>query len=226
MKKIAMIGVWIGMFLFPVTSFSQGIEAGDSMFSLYGGFGSATQKSGMEIDGKNISWGNLGAELGLSYLYFPSDYLGLGMDMRYAGFRGSENVEDVPGWWHWHTLESKFNMDTFHVMGAGRINLNPYANVRVYIPFGAGIVFSSAEMEYWWDDRVMDKVDRSDSSLGWYAGLGIEFDLTDRLAWGLEGRYNSFRYDYRPLVDHVGGKALKDDMEHNYVSLVISIHFK
>ena len=86
MKKIIALLMVCGMCILPSTGQAQGIESGDSTFSIYGGVGTALQKSGLNVDGKDLSWGNIGGEFGLSYLYFTSPYLGFGADVHYAGF--------------------------------------------------------------------------------------------------------------------------------------------
>lgn len=211
---------------FPVTGLAYGIEDGESMFSLYGGLGSAMQSSGMEVDGRDLSWGNFGGELGFSYLYFPSAYLGIGADLRYAGFQGSDTVEDVPGYWYWHTFESDFETNTLQLMAAGRINLNPGSAVRLYLPFGAGAVLANESMTYRWDDSYEWKESSSQVTFGWYAGVGLEFAQGDRSAWSLEARYNTFRYDDSKFADRIGGFATGRDSQHSYVSIVASVKFK
>ena len=226
MKKKLMMVLAAVLVFFPAKIFGQGIESGQSMVSLYGGLGSAMEKSDMEIDGKRFAWGNVGAELGLSYLYFPSSYLGLGVDLHYAGFQGSDTLEDVPGWWYWHTFESDFEMHTFQIMGAGRLNINPQSSVRLYVPFGAGVVFAQGRMDYKWDGYCEYTQTDTNTSLGWYAGIGIEFDTNERFAFGLEARYNSFRYDYNGLASDVGGDVVGKNTNHDYVSLLLSFRFK
>ncbi|MBR4592692.1 MAG: outer membrane beta-barrel protein [Elusimicrobiaceae bacterium] len=239
MKRILTIGLLVGIFVFPGVGQAQGIEGGQRLWSIYGGLGTALQKSGLEVDGKNLSWGNIGGELGLSYLYFPSEYFGMGIDLRYAGFQGSEHYDETPGWWYRYTFESDFEMHTLQLMAAGRINLNPGSSVRLYIPFGAGAVLSDGSMTYTWgrefysyyDDTLYhedcyENTERAaDVSFGWYAGVGLEFDSNGKITWGLEARYNSFRYDYGRLAEDVRGALLGKDTEHSYISLVFKLNF-
>lgn len=226
MNKILTALCIIGMSMLPTLSRSQGIESGQSMISLYGGLGTALQKSGLETNRENLSWGNIGGEIGLSYFWFPEAHVGIGADFSLAGFQGSEIFQrDVPGWWHWHTFESDMEMNTLHLMAAGRFNINPASNLRLYFPFGAGIVFTEGKIRYMWDGKEIDKESELDTSFGWYAGIGLEFDSSDRLAWGIEARYNSFRYDYNGLADYHGlwnGK----EIEQSYISLTLHLSFK
>ena len=226
MKKLLTTLLLGGMILCSLQVRAQGIEAGSSMVSLYAGFGSALEKSDIEINGDNLSWGNIGGELGLSYLFFPTPYLGLGADIRYAGFQGSEKTEYWAGYWYWHTLESDFETHTLQLMASGRININPDSNVRLYIPFGGGVVFSRGIMEYKWDDYIYDTETDSSTSLGWYAGVGIEFDTAERFAWGLEARYNTFRYDDTRLAQDIGGRSSGQEKARSYVSVAIKVSFK
>lgn len=226
MKKIMVLLMMLGMCAFPCTSKAQGIESGDSMFSIYGGVGTALQKSGLNVGGKDLSWGNIGGEFGLSYLHFLSPYFGFGADVHYAGFQGSESTDYKPGYWYWHTLKSDFEMHSMHVMGIGRVNLNPGSRVRVYVPFGAGVAVSLGKMEYKWDDYVINTNQDVDISFSWYAGLGVEFEQNDRLSWSIEGRYNSFSYDYAEIADYHIANMTGRRTENNYVSLVVSLRFK
>ena len=218
--------LFLGMIALPGMSNAQGIEDGESMLSLYGGLGSAMQSSGVEMDGRDLSWGNFGGELGLSYLYFPSAYLGIGADLRYAGFQGSDTVEDVPGYWYWHTFESDFETHSLQLMAAGRINVNPGSAVGLYIPFGGGAVLANETMTYTWDDSYEWKESSSQVSFGWYAGVGLEFAQNDRSAWSLEARYNTFRYDNSDFARQIGGFATGGNSQRSYVSVVASVRFK
>ncbi len=227
MKKILTLLYGISLCLLPVLGRSQGIESGQSMISVYGGLGTALQKSGLELDGESLSWGNIGGEAGLSYLWFPQAQVGIGADLRLASFRGSQLIRrDVPGWWHWHTFESDLEMSTLQLMGAGRINVNPSSSVRLYFPFGAGIVLSEGSIKYTWDGEVFDSEDELDTSFGWYAGVGLEFDASDRLAWGIEARYNAFTYDYNGLADYHARTLSGQKTEHSYISLTLHLSFK
>ena len=226
MKRFLTLLLLGSLFMLTAPVRAQGIESGTSMVSFYGGLAFGLEKSGIELEGKNLSWGNAGGELGLSYLFFPTPYFGLGADLRYAGFQGSEKTEYRAGYWYWHTLESDFETHTLQLMASGRINLNPGATVRLYIPFGAGAVFSRGLMEYTWDDYSYDTETASNTSLGWYAGVGVEFDSTDRFAWGLEARYNAFRYDDTDLAHDIGGAVINDNQNRSYVSVALKVSFK
>ncbi len=226
MNKILTALCIIGMSMLPTLSRAQGIESGQSMISLYGGLGAALQKSGLEADRENLSWGNIGGEVGLSYFWFPDAHLGFGADLNLAGFQGSEIFHrDVPGWRHWHTFESDMEMNMLNLMAAGRLNVNPDSPIRLYFPFGAGIVFTEGEIRYMWDGKEIDNESELGTSFGWYAGIGLEFDQSDHLAWGIEARYNSFWYDYTDLADYHrrwNGK----ETEQSYISLTLNIRFK
>ena len=239
MKKFLATLFVVSIVIFPAAGQAQGIEAGQSMWSIYGGLGTALEKSDMEMEGKNLSWGNLGGEIGLSYLYFPSEYFGLGVDLRWAGFKGSDSSEPAFWSWYWDSYEEELEMHTLQLMASGRLNLNPGSQVRLYVPFGAGLVLSEGRMAYtlsrvyysyydhaYYEETVTDYDDAHDTSFGWYAGVGLEFAAGERAVWGLEARYNSFRYDYGRLADDVGGQVIGKDTKHSYISLVLKISFK
>ena len=212
---------------FAVLCSAQGIEDGQGVLSLYGSLGSALEKSTIEVGGENLSWGNIGAEAGLSYLYFPTAFLGLGFDIHMADFQGTQTVEDVRGRWFWHTLESDFEMQTLQLMAAGRINLNPQSAVRLYVPFGAGLTLSSGTMKYTWDEEFdLGKESATDASWGGYVGLGLEFDQGGRYSWGIEARYNVFDYDDSFLAGDIGGVLIGQDTRRSYVSLGVRFNFR
>ena len=239
MKKFLVMLFVISMGLFPAVGQAQGIESGQSMWSIYGGLGTALEKSGLEMDGRNLSWGNLGAEVGLSYLYFPSEYFGMGVDLRYAGFKGSGSTEPAYWSWYWDSFDKDLEMNTLQLMAAGRININPGSQVRLYVPFGAGFVLSDGGMSYtlsrdyysfydhtYYEDSYTNYDGAHDTSLGWYAGIGLEFDSGERVAWGLEARYNSFRHDYGSWAEEVGAHITGNDTVRNYISFVLKLSFK
>lgn len=220
-----MMCVLVGMFLFPAKSFAQGIENGQAVGNFYLGVGSALNKSGMEVDGQDLSWGNVGVDTGFSFLYFPSSFLGIGAEIRYAAFQGSETLEYVPGWWYWHTLETDFDLNTIHIMGTGRLNINPHSQIRLYVPFGAGIALSKGSMSYKWDGHEYYSSENYDTSFSWYAGIGLEFETESGLAWGIEARYNAFEHDYEDLIPYVGGHIVETNPERKYVSFMLKLQF-
>ena len=87
-------------------------------------------------------------------------------------------------------------------------------------------MFSRGIMEYKWDDYIYDTETDSSTSLGWYAGVGIEFDTAERFAWGLEARYNTFRYDDTRLAQDIGGRSSGQEKARSYVSVAIKVSFK
>ena len=215
----------LGLGVFAGTGMAQGIQSGDTQGSVDVWLGSALEKSDLEIDGKRLSWGNLGAGLGMSYLYFPEAHLGLGLGFQYTNFQGSDSIDYIPGRWFWHTLESDFETDTLHLMAQGRININPSSAVRVYLPFGVGAGVSVGTMTYTWDDLFEDEYLAANFSWGWYGGIGVEFAQSDRSAWSIEARYNTFRFDDRDFADQIGAVVL-DNNRHSYVSLAVKFSFK
>ena len=196
MKKIPAAGLMIGLLFFPVKSLSQGIMSGQTVANFYVGGGSALNKSGMEVGGQDLSWGNFGGDAGFSYLYFPNPYLALGADIHFGAFQGSESFDEVPGWWYWHTLETDFELYTMNLMGVGRLTVNPGSRARFYIHFGAGITLSEGSMTYKCDDYEIYRSENYDTSFSWYAGMGLEFEAENNLVWGIEARYNAFEHSY------------------------------
>ena len=90
MKKWIIFGVaLLGLASFQ-TVHAEGIQAGKAMISLYGGLTMGLQDSGLNFADKDFAWGHVGGEIGLSGLYFLTEYFGIGADIRYAGFAGSD----------------------------------------------------------------------------------------------------------------------------------------
>ena len=168
----------------------------------------------------------MGAGAGVSYFYFPQSHVGLGLGLQYTSFKGSDSIEYIPGRWFWHTLESDFETDTLHLMAQGRININPGSSVRLYIPFGVGAGVSVGSMTYTWDELFEDEKMAANFSWGWYGGIGLEFAQSDRSAWSIEARYNTFRFEDGDFADQIGAVVLDNNSRHSYVSLAVKFSFK
>lgn len=177
-----------------------GIRAGDWLFSVYGGGGAYT-KGEKEINGsETLRYSGVTMwNAGLSGLYFLNPYIGLGLGLELdkslsGGDKGEEDYSlGGVGWGY-----EKSRLCLQKLMLLGRLNLNPRYSTRVYIPFGLGYA------------RVEDKIKGHIYSSGYFyplggsitsneivyfIGLGLEFDLSQRVSLGVEGRYNSFKYN-------------------------------
>ncbi|MBO4675224.1 MAG: outer membrane beta-barrel protein [Elusimicrobiaceae bacterium] len=206
---------------------ASGVEEGDFMYNFYAGLGSGLQRSGVEFAGeKDFAWGNFGVDLGLSGMYFSNPYLGLGADIHFSGFVGSDTEFFTTSGYHWHNYKMELNTSLFQFMGAGRLYLNPEGRARLYIPFGAGLTVANGEFVYEEDHFHPIKWDHTSASLGYYVGLGWEVDWQENSAFGLEARYNSFRYDMSNLASKVGIDSPVGEKDYSYFSLVFTLSFR
>ena len=186
MKK-TIFGIFV--LLFSIPAFAQ-LEQGQQMISLRGGLGFQLQNSGITYSdtGSRVNWGSLGGEVGLSYYYLLSEKFGVGADISIGDFEGGDltfrMADDVDDETH-----------LLNLMLTGRYTTNPTKRVRFYFPFGAGLVVARQDLYINYYGTEYDKK-KTDTSLGFFIGAGMEFDLGNS-GWslGLESRYNTFWYD-------------------------------
>jgi len=200
------------------------ITAGNSLVSGYFGGAAGLQSSGVKINGDKMDWGSAGALGGVSYLFFPTPYFGLGVSL--GGNIFSEDQHDVwagPGSGR-HTRH-EFSMFLFDAMAAGRVNFNPQSDVRIYLPFGIGL--TSARGKYQWDEYLYDwkgygaDTHGTTNSLGWYAGLGAEIEANP-VTFGFEMRYHSFEFDKA----NFGVAGYEGNENYSYLSFLFLIGYK
>lgn len=213
-------------FMIPLSAAAEGIEAGQSKVNLYLETAFALDRTGVEFtEGKDYAWGNFGFGVGLSYMYFPSSHIGLGIESSIKGFRGSEQTT----WWHhghhWDCEDTELSLQQFQVMGATRLYLNPESRTRLYIPLGAGISIVNGEVTYNGDHFYSYEEDYTTSSFTYYAGVGLEFEANNGLVFGLEARYNAFDYNMGKLADRVGVTTDKGKERYDSVSLLFTFGF-
>ena len=223
MKKIA---AWllVGLFVaFPATVKAQGIEAGDHMFSMMIGGAAGLQDSGLtKWNNEKTDWGSAGAVFGLSYMIFPSEVLGVGIEVNDGIFVGEDDDRYIMG--DHEELETAMNV--FNAMVSARLNLNPQARARFYIPFGAGLSSATAAIRDTWNGSETTKR-ASYNSLGYFVGFGLEVALGSSGRWslGAEGRYNAFQYDTDKLAAKWGGTGV-GKKDYSYVSVAFKASCK
>lgn len=215
-KLIAVVVACLGL---AVAAQAQGIEAGDHMFSMMIGAGAPLQDSGLKDDGgKEVDWADGGAIAGLSYMVFPSEYWGLGLEVN-DGIFADEKTKGI-GW------EEVHGMNVLNAMVSMRFNLNPDSRARLYIPFGAGLTTATGIIETKNGGTKEDKT-ATYNSFGWFVGVGFEIALGSQGHWslGAEGRYNAFSYDTDKLMEKVGdtGVGKKD---YSYLSAVFKASYR
>ena len=215
------------LLIVPLSASAEGIEAGQNKVNLYFESAFGLDRTGVEFtEGKDYAWGNVGFGMGLSYFYYPTSYIGIGIDGSIKGFRGTQQEEWFQHGHHWHCDESELSMQQFQILGATRLYLNPESRVRLYVPLGAGISVVNGEIEYKSDD-YWDRYDNNyaTSSFTYYAGVGLEFEANNGLVMGLEARYNAFDYNMGKLADRVGVPSSVGKEKYEYVSLSFTLGF-
>lgn len=175
-----------------ISSWAQ-LTQGQHMIGGRLGLGFQLENSGISYTNQDrIDWGTLGAEYGLSYYYLTTRHIGLGMDISYGDFEGAElfkSSEDVDDKTH-----------LFNAMLSARFTVNPSSKFRLYIPVGLGITTAQQDIHI---DKYGVKYDKkaTDTSLAWFIGTGLEFDLgSNGWSMGLEARYHTFRFDTNKLT--------------------------
>lgn len=152
---------------------SGGIRAGDWLFSVYGGSGAYTKgEVGIEYReeyNEYLKW-----SAGVSGLYFINSYFGAGLGI------------------DWDRDKSGISLTKLSLLG--RLNLNPHYPARLYLPFGVGYGRVEEKGIYWSGGRGLVSYEEKSNEVVYFVGLGLEFDLTERVSMGIEGRYNCFKF--------------------------------
>lgn len=185
----------------PSITPQAGIQKGDWLLSLYGGAGAyisgTIHTPQASVEAKQVLMWNGG----LSGLYFINPYfgLGLGMEMDQALDNGDNGEKHYGSWTGSGIVSSKISLQK--IMLLGRINLNPAHAARAYVPFGIGYgyVKEKRKVEEYFSYPNYSYRNTSDtltdSTIAYFVGMGLEFDLTAYVSLGIEGRYNMFRYE-------------------------------
>lgn len=234
MKKLVVFAVLLGLLVsFPFHAKAEGIEAGQHMWALSIGGAGALQKSGMKgtdlpyglTDQEEMEWGKGGAVFGFSYLIFPSEYFGIGLEANDGFFGGEDYKYSKAG----KDYKVDTGMNVFNAMVSMRANLNPQSRFRFYIPFGAGYTWSTSlfvSEETVGGYSKDEKYHASSGSLGYFGGFGFEIDLGDHWSLGGEGRYNGFTYDTDKIAKKYGGDKLVGKKDYSYISVVFKASYR
>lgn len=219
MKKLAVLGVLLGvLFGFAASAKAEGIEAGSQLASGYLGFGVPLQESGIKDGSVELDWGDVSVSYGASYLFFPSEYFGAGVEINGNNFTEAE-FSYSDGVNH-GTL--KTSMNVYNYMLAFRANVNPQNRVRFYVPFGFGL--TSAKGKIKGEDYFDDDLSGTTNSFGYFVGAGVEADLGES-NWVLGGeiRYSGFKFDTDKYADDGDGFGKKN---YSYLSFMAKVGYK
>lgn len=235
MKKLFFLAVLLGLCgAWPAGLAAQGISKGDQMVSIFAGIGGATNETALPWDlrddageplsrAKDFGWGDESVSFGAQYLYALNPYWALGAEYHAHFFDGSTDELHGfgPGGQRFKATVDQ-DMDVHSVMLAGRFTVNPHSSWRLYVPFGAGVSFAKATINnsFWETDGSVSHAaaasqSNSSSSFTYYIGAGLEHPITDNWLWGLEGRYQSFSFDYGKFASEAG----RENLHHVTVSL-------
>lgn len=195
----------LGAYSLPAQA--EGIEAGQSLVSVAVGAAIPMQKSGVyvEEDSENVSeelrWAKAGIASELSYTYFVNEYVGVGLALGNGMFFDKKTSFAYSGG---STENIKTKMNTWSALITGRFNVNPQSAVRFYIPLGLGYMRAKGTIKDTWvdgEDTESDTMSARSNSFGWFAGLGVETDITENWLVGAELRYTAFRFDTNKYME-------------------------
>lgn len=129
-------------------------------------------------DNQSDRYGTNGFAADVTLLKNMNDYLSLGLDYAMLHPRGKTHGEGAEKR-HYH------GMYTHNISLAGKLTLNPWNTVEVYMPMGIGM--TNARMK-----TVTNSLYENESKWGasFYAGLGAQYNVTCWMFAGLEYRYS------------------------------------
>lgn len=128
-------------------------------------------------DDNNNRYGTNGFAGDVTLLKKATDHLALGVDYAMLHPRGKTHGKGTDKR-HYHGFY------THNISLAGKLTLNPWNTFQVYMPMGAGMTNARLKTE---TDANAYKDDKWGASF--YAGLGIQYDVTCWMFAGLEYRY-------------------------------------
>lgn len=160
---------------------------------------------------KDISenrYGTNGLAADATMLWALNPYLSLGADymMLHPRSKTHGNGADQR---HYH------GMYAHNIALAGKLTVNPWSTIQFYVPMGFGMM--NARMRT--DAAVSDSENKWGASM--YAGLGMQYDITDALFAGLE-----YRYAYGWISDKNLTPYHKDkDLQFHTVMMRVGMRF-
>ncbi|MBP3513198.1 MAG: outer membrane beta-barrel protein [Elusimicrobiaceae bacterium] len=226
MKRLAVLGVVLGvLFGFAASAKAEGITAGTQLVSGYLGGAAPLQESGIKDPdfGTELDWGDAAVSYGASYLFFPSEYFGMGVEINGNNFTEAEYSVSYYGSYG----KYKTSMDVYNYMLAFRANVNPQNRVRFYVPFGFGLTSAKGKIKvngYEAGEGYFDgELSGTSNSFGYFIGAGVEADL-GQSNWVLGGeiRYQGFQFDTAKYdIDGISGKE-----DYSYLSFMAKVGYK
>ena len=160
--------------------------------SVAGGFVSSFNK-----DDRHDRYSTNGFGFNVNMLWDVTSHLGMGLD--YMMLHPNSRSQDDDG-----EYRRYHHMQAHNIALAGKFTLNPWDSVQFYLPMGWGMM--NARMK-----TSADTLSSSEDKWGtaFYAGLGVQYDITDTLFAGLEYRYTYAFISDKHLSDFARDKNLQ-----------------
>ena len=222
-KLIVLLGMLLpGVLATAQSSYSEhqigaGIRKGDTLFSLFAGAANPIDSAAFSLDindtHEEMKWGGTGVQYGMSVFYFVHDFIGIGLE---ASGVNSTYAQKWMG-----NTQYKTSTDLWNGMIVGRLNINPYQTVRVYVPAGVGLTWAQNR---WRTDAGQRAPTEKGLSYGYFVGVGIESNFRGQdKSVGLEVRYNGFGAD---LDNRLAGAVIHGKRKLEYLSVLVKLNYR
>ncbi len=119
----------------------------------------------------------MGGELQALYFFNPQIGVGLSFEDQYF------SADLASGW----QLDTRTRMQNY--MAVSHIFLTPESTYQVYLTLGAGAAHTDFAVKF-----PEGKKHFTYTGFAYYAGLGVERELSERISLGIEARYNGNRF--------------------------------
>lgn len=193
MKKI--IISLAALVLFSATSYAQQEAAQKRYrgeFNLFGGPSFDKSNYSMNFDGNQYS--SRTNFLFGGQILVGGSYLSIGFEVNYSSM-GSDDTDIFTPPAVKKEIETSVSMIQYYL--AGKITANPNHRLRLYFPFGAGLVNYRAKttVEHFFAGNSVYDEENSLSSTKpiLYGGVGLEYVMESGFFIGIEGRYTTAR---------------------------------
>lgn len=202
----------------PANFVSEPFFRGGPYIGLFGGFSAGEYESRLGLYGEptaistDMSTGGFigGVQVGYDW-QFGNEVVGVVADFAFANSDGSTSLDLCC-----MTIEAASRLDYVGTLRAraGKI----YGRTLVYGHGG----FAYGRTEYEIEAFGSDLFEAEESSIGWTAGAGLEFALTDHVSLGTEYAYISLENDG---IDDNSGVWTKDDQSFHTVKAMLNFRF-
>jgi opacity protein-like surface antigen len=142
------------------------------------------------VPGGQANNGDVGARIGLQYLYFPSPRAGWGGEVAYVGRSATDSPGLMPN------AFSHVSGDSLVLLGDLKYSLRADGDVRPYLLLGAGAHYTSTTVDvrpnpgFVWSDTLTDEGRRLVDGSSWGPALsvrlGLDFMFAEPSVFGLE----------------------------------------